>query len=81
MVAQSLLVPTTGRLFCSRCIDSLPVRIGHCPVPFPSLTYSRLWHDSRGASAPGRWLRDQVRDVARDRAGHGMLRRVREVHA
>jgi DNA-binding transcriptional LysR family regulator len=76
MVAQSLLVLTTGRLFCSRYIDSLPVRIVRCPVPFPPLTYYQLWHDLTHASASGRWLRDQVRDVARNLSGHGMLRRV-----
>jgi DNA-binding transcriptional LysR family regulator len=75
MVAQSLLVLTTGRLFCSRYVDSLPVRIVRCPVPFPPLTYYQLWHDLTHASASGRWLRDQVRDVARNLAGHGMPRR------
>ena len=75
MVAQSLLVLTTGRLFCSRYTDSLPVRIVRCPVPFPTLTYYQLWHDLTPASASGRWLREQVRDVARNLAGHGMLRR------
>lgn len=75
MVAQSLLVLTTGRLFCSRYTDSLPVRIVRCPVPFPPLTYYQLWHDLTHASASGRWLREQVRDVARNLAGHGMLQR------
>jgi DNA-binding transcriptional LysR family regulator len=75
MVAQSLLVLTTGRLFCSRYVDSLPVRIVRCPIPFPALTYYQLWHDLTHASASGRWLRDQVRDVARNLAGHGMLHR------
>lgn len=75
MVAQSLLVLTTGRLFCSRYIGSLPVRIVRCPVPFPPLTYYQLWHDLTHASASARWLREQVRDVARNLAGHGMLQR------
>jgi DNA-binding transcriptional LysR family regulator len=75
MVAQSLLVLTTGRLFCSRYVDALPVRIVRCPVPFPPLTYYQLWHELTHASASGRWLRDQVRDVARNLAGHGMLKR------
>ncbi|MDP9044889.1 MAG: LysR family transcriptional regulator, partial [Pseudomonadota bacterium] len=60
MVAQSLLVLTTGRLFCSRYVDALPVRIVRCPVPFPALTYYQLWHELTHASASGRWLRDQV---------------------
>ena len=77
MVAQSLLVLTTGRLFCSRYVDSLPVRIVRCPVPFPPLTYYQLWHDLTHASASGRWLRDQVRDVASKLGSHGMLQRSR----
>jgi len=77
MVAQSLLVLTTGRLFCSRYVDTLPVRIVRCPVPFPPLTYYQLWHDLTHASASGRWLREQVRDVAGNLARHGMLQRVK----
>ncbi len=75
MVAQSLLVLTTGRLFCSRYVDSLPVRIVRCPVAFPALTYYQLWHDVTHASPSVRWLREQVRDVARGLASHGMLKR------
>ena len=75
MVAQSLLVLTTGRLFCSRYVDALPVRIVRCPVSFPALTYYQLWHDLTHASASGRWLREQVRDVARNLATHGMPQR------
>ena len=75
MVAQSLLVLTTGRLFCSRYVDNLPVRIVRCPVPFPALTYYQLWHDLTHASASGRWLREQVRDVAGKLGSHGMLQR------
>jgi DNA-binding transcriptional LysR family regulator len=75
MVAQSLLVLTTGRLFCSRYVDALPVRIVRCPVPLPALTYYQLWHDLTHASASGRWLRERVRDVARNLSAHGMLKR------
>jgi len=75
MVAQSLLVLTTGRLFCSRYVDSLPVRIVRCPVAFPPLAYYQLWHDLTHASSSMRWLREQVRDVARGLASHGMLQR------
>lgn len=69
MVAQSLLVLTTGRLFCSRYVETLPVRIVPCPAPFPALTYYQLWHEISHASAPLRWLRDQVKDVARTLPG------------
>ena len=75
MVAQSRLVLTTGRLFCTRYLESLPVRIVRCPVPFPPMAYYQLWHDLTHASASGRWLREQVRDVARNLASHGLPRR------
>jgi DNA-binding transcriptional LysR family regulator len=77
MVAQGLLVLTTGRLFCSRYVDTLPVRIVRCPVPFPEMSYYQLWHDLTHAAAPMRWLREQVREVAQGLASHGMLRRRR----
>ncbi len=77
MVAQSLLVLTTGRLFCSRYVDALPVRIVRCPVAFPPLTYYQLWHDLTHASPAVRWLREQVKDVARNLSSHGMLQRGR----
>ena len=65
MVARSALVLTTGRQFCSRYIGSLPVRIVRCPMDFPPLTYYQLWHELTHASTAVRWLREQVRDVAR----------------
>jgi DNA-binding transcriptional LysR family regulator len=64
MVADSLLVLTTGRLFCARFTDTLPVRIVPCPVPMPGLRYYQLWHDRTQRSPACRWLRDQVRRVA-----------------
>ena len=77
MVAQSLLVLTTGRLFCSRYVDALPVRIVRCPVAFPPLTYYQLWHDLTHVSPAMRWLREQVREVARGLASHAMLQRTK----
>jgi DNA-binding transcriptional LysR family regulator len=65
MVASSLLVLTTGRLFCSRYLDQLPVKILRCPVAFPTMSYYQLWHELSHAAPPMRWLREQVRDVAR----------------
>jgi DNA-binding transcriptional LysR family regulator len=69
MVAGSLLVLTTGRLFCQRYVDVLPVRIVRCPVTFPPLAYYQLWHDLTHEAASVRWLRECVRDVARGVAG------------
>jgi DNA-binding transcriptional LysR family regulator len=64
IVAHSLLVLTTGRRFCSRFIGQLPVRIAHCPVPFPALRYYQLWHERMHRSARAQWLRDAVRRAA-----------------
>ncbi len=64
MVAGSLLVLTTGRQYCERFVGALPVRILPCPVPFPRMMYYQLWHERTHASAAGRWLREQVKDVA-----------------
>lgn len=72
MLAQTHLVLTTGRLFCSRYVDALPLRILRCPVAFPPLTYYQLWHDVTHASPSGRWLREQVREVARSLANHAL---------
>jgi DNA-binding transcriptional LysR family regulator len=65
MVAQSRLVLTTGRLFCSRYVDQFPVHIVRCPINFPPLTYYQLWHEVAHHSAAGKWLRERVREVAR----------------
>ncbi|HET9978449.1 MAG TPA: LysR family transcriptional regulator [Burkholderiaceae bacterium] len=72
MLAQTRLVLTTGRMFCSRYVDALPVKIVRCPIDFPALNYYQLWHDVTHASAAGRWLRDQVREVARTLASHAL---------
>lgn len=66
MVAQSRLVLTTGRQFCMRHVGRLPVRIVPCPVSFPPLTYYQLWHDRTHASNGVKWVREQVREVARE---------------
>ncbi len=64
MVADSLLVLTTGRLFCSRYLNTLPVKIVPCPVAFPPLTYYQLWHELTHAAPSMRWFREQVKAVA-----------------
>ena len=69
MVADSLLVLTTGRLFCSRYVGTLPVKIVRCPVAFPPLNYYQLWHELTHAAPSLRWFREQVRDVARQLPG------------
>ncbi len=75
MVARTSLVLTTGRLFCARFVDVLPVTIVPCPVSFPPLTYYQLWHDLTHNSASMRWFREQVREVARRLAGEPASRR------
>jgi DNA-binding transcriptional LysR family regulator len=64
MVARSRLVLTTGRQFCSRYVDAVPVQIVRCPVEFPPLSYYQLWHERAHAAPAQRWLREQVKAVA-----------------
>ncbi|MBN8489449.1 MAG: LysR family transcriptional regulator [Burkholderiales bacterium] len=69
MVADSRLVLTTGRQFCQRYLDRLPLRIVRCPAGFPAMAYYQLWHERAHAAPAQRWLREQVREVARSLAG------------
>jgi DNA-binding transcriptional LysR family regulator len=64
MVASTLLVLTTGRQYCERFVDTLPVAILPCPVEFPRMMYYQLWHERTHASASSRWLRERVKSVA-----------------
>jgi DNA-binding transcriptional LysR family regulator len=64
MVASSLLVMTTGRLFCDRYLARLPLAVLPPPIGFPPLTYYQLWHERSHASAAARWLRGRVKAVA-----------------
>ena len=75
MLAQTQLVLTTGRLFCSRYVDALPVRILRCPAGFPPLNYYQLWHDLTHSAASMRWFREQVREVARGLARRSLPQR------
>jgi DNA-binding transcriptional LysR family regulator len=68
MVARTQLVLTTGRQFCIRVAAGQGLRVVPCPVAFPPMAYYQLWH-ARTHQAPAlRWLREQVRDVARELA-------------
>ncbi len=64
MVASSLLVLTSGRLFCERFCERLPLAILPCPVPLPPLGYYQLWHARSHTGAATRWLREIVKNVA-----------------
>lgn len=64
MVASSLLVLTTGRQFCERFAQQLPVRILDCPATLPRLLYYQLWHERTHSSSAAQWLREQVKGVA-----------------
>ncbi len=64
MVASSLLVLTTGRQYCERYLDTLPLKILPCPVDFPRMMYYQLWHERTHASSAARWLRERVKSVA-----------------
>jgi DNA-binding transcriptional LysR family regulator len=64
IVASSLLVLTTGRQYCERFTDRLPVALLECPVEFPQLMYYQLWHERTHASASATWLRELVKTAA-----------------
>ncbi len=64
MVAGSLLVLTTGRQYCERFTDALPLKILPCPIDFPRMMYYQLWHERTHASASAKWLRERVKAVA-----------------
>lgn len=70
MVARTQLVLTTGRQFCTRVAAGQPLCIVPCPVEFPPMSYYQLWHARTHTAPPLRWLREQVREVARGLA-HG----------
>ncbi|MDN4586992.1 LysR family transcriptional regulator [Xenophilus aerolatus] len=64
MVASSLLVLTTGRQFCERFAERLPLHILDCPATLPRLLYYQLWHERTHSSSAAQWLREQVKGVA-----------------
>jgi DNA-binding transcriptional LysR family regulator len=64
IVAASLLVLTTGRQYCERAAQRLPLAILPCPVALPRLMYYQLWHERTHGSSAARWLRALAKDVA-----------------
>ncbi|MBU1357224.1 MAG: LysR family transcriptional regulator [Gammaproteobacteria bacterium] len=64
MVASSLLVLSTGRQYCERFLERLPVAILECPVALPRLMYYQLWHERTHSSSSARWLRERTKSVA-----------------
>ena len=64
MVASSLLIMTTGRQFCERYTERLPVKVLECPIDFPQLMYYQLWHERTHASSQAKWLRERIKAVA-----------------
>lgn len=64
MVASTLLVLTTGKQYCERFVDTLPVKILPCPVEFPQLMYYQLWHERKHTSTSAKWLRERIKSVA-----------------
>jgi len=63
MVADSLLVLTTGRQYCERYASQLPLTILPCPVAMPPLLYYMLWHTRSQHANAARWLRERTRQV------------------
>jgi DNA-binding transcriptional LysR family regulator len=66
MLVGTRLVLTTGRQFCARVIQDLPLHIVRCPLALPPMGYYQLWHERSHRSTAQKWLRERVRDVARE---------------
>ncbi|MDM0043807.1 LysR family transcriptional regulator [Variovorax dokdonensis] len=64
IVATSLLVLTTGRQFCERFTQRLPLAMLDCPIALPRLEYYQLWHERTHSSSAARWLRERIKSVA-----------------
>ncbi|MGI4779019.1 MAG: LysR family transcriptional regulator [Janthinobacterium lividum] len=64
MVAATRLVLTTGRQYCERFAQRLPVTVLPCPVEMPRLVYYQLWHERSHTSSAARWLRERTKTVA-----------------
>ena len=64
MVASTLLVLTTGRQYCERYVNSLPLSILASTIEFPRMMYYQLWHERTHTSVANRWLRERVKSVA-----------------
>lgn len=65
MVANSLLVLTTGRQYCQSFLQGPSAVAGLTvltpPVRFAHMVYYQLWHDRSHSWPAGQWLREQVR--------------------
>ncbi|MFM8609414.1 MAG: hypothetical protein ACKOCJ_02980 [Burkholderiaceae bacterium] len=59
-----MLVLTTGRRYCERFLQRLPVVILPCPVAFPPMNPCLLWRARSHGAAAARWLREHIRSVA-----------------
>lgn len=64
MVSATRLVLTTGRQYCERFAQRLPVKILPCPIEMPRLVYYQLWHERSHTSSAARWLRERTKSVA-----------------
>jgi DNA-binding transcriptional LysR family regulator len=64
MVASTLLVLTTGRQYCDRFVDHLPLTILPSPIEFPRMMYYQLWHERTHTATAAKWLRERVKSVA-----------------
>ena len=60
------LVFTTGRLFAEHWARLLPLAIVEAPVELKPMRTCLLWHDRTHRSSSGSWLRNLVRQAARE---------------
>jgi DNA-binding transcriptional LysR family regulator len=64
VVAQSHLAAIVPSRLAKAFADVLPLTIFETPLKLPTIQYSIYWHDRTHGSAPHRWLRRLIADIA-----------------
>jgi len=64
VVAQSHLAAIVPSRLAKAFADVLPLTIFETPLRLPTIQYSIYWHDRTHGSAPHRWLRRLIADIA-----------------
>lgn len=69
ILSRTDLVFTTGRPFAEHLASSMDFRLIKAPPELGRMTFYMLWHERCHASPCGLWLRQLVREVAREISG------------
>ena len=66
VLAQTELMFTTSRHFADHLAGVMPLSMLGAPREFGVMTFYALWHERNHRSAAHRWLREVIKDVARE---------------